>query len=139
MKKLILSLLFITGILYGYSQDGVSNKKAFIRPHEATNTMDISMTFTNCDSSRTNTFKVESGVERISISAKSKLSKGDMSFVIIDPEGKRETGFQISAGSDGTPGNGQLTHEIKQPIPGSWKLEIKVNKGTGNSTYKIRY
>lgn len=138
MKKLILSLLFITGILYGYSQESIS-KKSFEKSHEATNTVDISMAFKDCDSSKTTTFKVGSGVERIIISSKSHLSKGDMSFGVIDPEGKRETGFQIGVGSDGKPGNGQLTHEIKQPISGLWKLEIKVNKGTGNITYKIRY
>jgi hypothetical protein len=135
MKKLILSLLFAAGIVFGYSQEGIS-KKSF---QTASNTMDISMTFKDCDSSKTSAFKVGNGVERITITSKSHLSKGDMSFSVIDPEGKRETGFQIGVGSDGKPGNGQLTHEIKQPISGEWKLEIKVNKGTGNITYKIRY
>jgi hypothetical protein len=90
---------------------------------------------------QTITMEIKQGVPVIRCWVNSYLSVGDLSFKIFDPENKQEGGFGLDAIVDGEkkPSSGRMTHEIKSPIPGTWKIQIRVNSATGNLSYKIHF
>ena len=80
------------------------------------------------------------GITEINCSVISFLSGGSLSFIIFDPEGKREGGFGLDAvGEKGEikPGSGRMTHNIKSPLAGTWTIKFKTTDATGNLFYKI--
>jgi hypothetical protein len=90
---------------------------------------------------KTVTFDIKKGASIIKCSVKSFLSGGELSFKILDPEGKVEGRFWLDTINDGEskPSSGRMTHEGKSPLAGTWKLQIQTTGATGNLNYKIYF
>lgn len=90
---------------------------------------------------QTITMEIKQGVPVIRCWVNSYLSEGELSFKIYDPENKQEGGFGLDAIVDGEkkPSSGRMTHQISAPIPGTWKIQIKVTGATGTLFYKVHF
>lgn len=90
---------------------------------------------------RTVAFEIGGVVQTIHCSVKSYLSAGELSFKMVDPEGKTEGSFWLDTITDGKnqPGSGRMTHEVQAPLAGTWKLQIRATHATGNLNYSIHF
>jgi hypothetical protein len=133
MKKLLINLLLLMGALYGHAQSNGSLSQ----------TMDLK----NCDTTKIYTVDIKKGTKEIKLSAEGHLSAGYLSFIVFDPEGKRETGFDISADSDSKPEKGRTitkgrttaTYENTTPLIGLWKIKLITTNATGSFNYKLNF
>ncbi len=79
---------------------------------------------------------------KMSYLVKGRLSTGMFKAILYDPEGKPECGFQLTAdpATDGPEGaKGQMSGEVKLPLPGVWKLRLQTEHASGNLSYQIYF
>lgn len=86
-------------------------------------------------------FDVAQGTALINFILNVNLTDGRLSFSLEDPEGKKEGGFDLSAGYENgknQPSKGQFSHDVKSPIPGRWIVYIKSQHAYGKATYELQ-
>jgi hypothetical protein len=90
---------------------------------------------------RTITFTVPKGTTKFDYSAKGYLTQGMLFLVVMTPGGKQDGGFQLSCSPNkhgGTePSKGELENNVRSPVPGVWRLYIRVDKGSGRLSYQV--
>ena len=86
-------------------------------------------------------FDVAQGTAVINFILNVNLTDGRLSFNLEDPEGKKEGGFDLSAGYENgknQPSKGQFSHDVKSPVPGRWVVNIKSQHAYGKATYELQ-
>jgi hypothetical protein len=123
MKSSVLSIILFVTVFNSFAQTRLENK------------IDLN----DSSISRTIALDIKKGTSEISFYIAGYLSDGWLSFLIADPEGKREGQFQLEAISDGKkgPGKGRMEHKVDRPIEGRWEIRIRTNHAKGNLSYKI--
>jgi hypothetical protein len=92
---------------------------------------------------RTITFTVAKGTTKIDYMAKGYLTRGALSVTVINPDGKQDSGFQLSCEQNKyggiEPTKGDLENNVRSPMPGVWRLYIRVDKGSGRLSYQVNF
>jgi len=93
--------------------------------------------FTSSDTDYTIILEVNKPLTHIDVKFTSLIDKGDMVIEILDPNGKREGGFELEAKDANDPKgkstsvNGIMGKRINNPLKGEWTIKIELAKAEG--------
>jgi hypothetical protein len=125
MKKLLFILLFLK-VTQSEAQSGISK---IFELRDTTFEKEI-------------TFEVLKGSLKADVLLKGLLTNGTLAVSVINPTGKNEGQFQlktnIGTNDSEKPAKGEFSRTLKSPLPGTWKLRLKVQRGVGKFTYEIK-
>ena len=121
MKKIIILAALVFCSAVSHAQTSIDNE------------LSKSYSFTDSTIDHKMYFTVKEGMSNVSILFKVTLEKGNLSFHVTDPEGKKVGNFNLDKGS-----KGEFSSNEKSPLPGKWVVYITLNHATGTLSYNVK-
>jgi hypothetical protein len=159
MKKIILATIASTLFLSVFAQNSNSNSNSSTTSSFSGSTIENHYEFENETDEKEVIISVKD-LRTIAFKFKGQIKYGDLLVTILDPEGKKEGGFQLTkVDGDGDlntkkEGNsysykfkdksgkggakGSMHKMLENPVNGDWTIRIEVTKVTGQMAFEVQ-